>query len=171
VDWWLLLLRVVHVGSAMVWFGGAIIGGFFLAPTAAALGDSAQPFMDHLMRRRRMGILFPVVAALTVVAGAALYWRDSGGLQPAWIMSSTGLAFTVGGAAAIASFALGFVLVAPSVMEQTAVRNELAASGAAPSADQLARLEHADHLMRLATRVDLPLILLAGLTMATARYL
>jgi hypothetical protein len=56
-------------------------------------------------------------------------------------------------------------------MEQTAVRNELAVSGAAPSAAQLARLEHADHLMRLATRVDLPLILLAGLTMATARYL
>src|SRR6478736_4705718 len=75
VDGWLIFFRIVHVGSAMIWFGGAIIGGFFLSPTAAALGDSAQPFMDHLMRRRRMGILFPVVAALTVVAGAALYWR------------------------------------------------------------------------------------------------
>jgi hypothetical protein len=171
VDWWLLLLRVAHIGSAMIWFGGAIIGGFFLSPTAAALGDSAQPFMDHLMRRRRMGIVFPIVGALTVLAGAVLYWRDSGGLQWAWITSATGLAFTVGGAAAIASFALGFVLVAPSVGEQTAVHNELAASGGAPSAAQLARLEHADRLMRLATRVDLPLILLAGLMMATARYL
>jgi hypothetical protein len=171
VDWWLLLLRIVHVGSAMVWFGGAIIGGFFLSPTAAALGDTAQPFMDHLMRRRRMGIVFPVVGALTVLAGAALYWRDSGGLEWAWITSATGLAFTVGGAAAIASFVLGFVLVAPSVGEQTAVRNELATSGGPPSPAQLARLERADQLMRLATRVDLPLILLAGLTMATARYL
>jgi hypothetical protein len=171
VDWWLLLLRVVHIGSAMMWFGGAIIGGFFLSPTAAALGDSAQPFMDHLMRRRRMGIMFPIVGALTVFAGAVLYWRDSGGLQSTWIMSGSGLAFTVGGAAAIASFALGFVLVAPSVGAQTAVRNELAASGGSPSAAQLARLEHADRLMRLATRVDLPLILLAGLMMATARYL
>jgi uncharacterized membrane protein len=171
VDWWLLFLRIVHIGSAMIWFGGAIIGGFFLSPTAAALGDSAQPFMDHLMRRRRMGIVFPIAGALTVLAGAALYWRDSGGLQAAWITSPTGLAFTIGGAAAIVSFALGFVLVAPSIGAQTAVRNELAASGGAPSADQLARLEHADRLMRLATRVDLPLILLAGLTMATARYL
>jgi len=171
MDWWLLLLRVVHIGSAMVWFGGAIIGGFFLSPTAAALGDSAQPFMDHLMRRRRMGIVFPIVAALTVAAGAVLYWRDSGGLQWAWITSATGLAFTVGGAAAIASFALGFVLVAPSVAEQTAVRNELAASGGAPTQAQRERLQHADRLMRLAGRVDLPLILIAGLTMATARYL
>lgn len=26
----LLGTRVVHVGSAMIWFGGAIIGGFYL---------------------------------------------------------------------------------------------------------------------------------------------
>ena len=171
MDWWLLGLRTVHVGSAMVWFGGAIIGGFFLSPTASALGDSAQPFMDHLMRRRRMGIMFPVVAALTILAGAALYWRDSGGLQWAWMTSPTGLAFTIGGLAAIASFVLGFLLVAPSIAEQTAVRNELAASGGAPTQAQQERLRHADRLMRLAARVDLPLILLAGLTMATARYL
>lgn len=171
MDWWLLGLRVVHIGSAMVWFGGAIIGSFFLSPTASALGDSAQPFMDHLMRRRRMGIVFPVVAALTVLAGALLYWRDSGGLQPAWISSPTGLAYTIGGAAAITSFVLGFILVAPSIAAQTAVRNELAASGGIPSQEQEARLRHADRLMRLAGRVDLPLILVAGLTMATARYL
>jgi uncharacterized membrane protein len=171
MDWWLIVLRIVHIGAAMVWFGGAIIGAFFLAPTAATLGKAGQPFMDHLMRRRRMGALFPIVAALTVLAGAGLYWRDSDGLSSAWITSPTGLAFTVGGIAAIASFVLGFVLVAPSVALQGAVGNELAASGGEPDAEQRARLERADRLMRLATRVDLPLILVAGLTMATARYL
>jgi len=171
MDWWLIVLRVVHVGSAMVWFGGAIIGSFFLAPTASTLGASGQPFMDHLMNRRRMGILFPIVGALTVVAGAVLLWRDSNGLQWTWISSPVGLAFTVGGIAAIASFVLGLVLVGPSVALQTAVRNELAASGGEPDTGQRARLERADRLMRLATRVDLPLILLAGLTMAIGRYL
>ena len=81
MDWWLIVLRIVHVGSAMVWFGGAIIGAFFLAPTAAALGKAGQPFMEHVMRRRRLGVLFPIVGALTVLAGAGLYWRDSDGLQ------------------------------------------------------------------------------------------
>jgi hypothetical protein len=171
MDWWLIFFRVVHVGSAMVWFGGAIVGAFFLAPTAAALGKTGQPFMDHLMRRRGLGVLFPIVGALTVLAGAALYWRDSDGLQSTWVTSPTGLAFAIGGLAAIVSFALGFVLVAPSVALQTAVGNELAASGGEPNAEQRARLERADRLMRLATRVDLPLLLLAGLTMATARYL
>ena len=171
MDWLLLGLRVVHVGSAMVWFGGAIIGGFFLGPTAEALGKAGQPFMDHLVNRRRMGIFFPIVAALTVLSGAALYWRDSGGLQAAWIGSPSGLAFTIGGVAAIASFVGGLALVGPSVAEQTAVQNELAAGDGVPTETQRQRLERADRLMRLATRVDLPLILLAGLTMAVGRYL
>jgi hypothetical protein len=40
-----------------------------------------------------------------------------------------------------------------------------------PTEGQRRRLEHADLLMRLAIRIDLPLILLAGLTMAVGRYL
>lgn len=29
MDWWLILLRIVHIVSAMIWFGGAIIASFF----------------------------------------------------------------------------------------------------------------------------------------------
>jgi uncharacterized membrane protein len=96
MDWWLIGLRIVHIGSAMIWFGGAIIGGVFLSPTADALGKAGAPFMDHLMKRRRMGVFFPIVAALTILSGAGLYWRASGGLQTAWITSPSGLAFTIG---------------------------------------------------------------------------
>jgi len=164
MDWWLILIRIVHIGSAMTWFGGAIIGSFFLAPTAAALGQAGQPFMDHLMRRRRMGIFFPIVAALTVLSGMALYWRDSAGLQAAWITSPTGLAFTIGGVG-------GFILIGPGVAEQTAVQNELARGDGVPTEAQRQRLERASRRMQLADRIDLPLLLLAGLTMAVARYL
>ena len=171
MDWWLILFRILHVGSAMTWFGGAIIGSFFLAPTANALGVAGQPFMDHLMRRRRMGIFFPIVAALTILAGGVLYWRDSNGLQWTWISSPSGIGFTIGALAALLSFLLGMALVGPSVAMQTAVQSELAASGAEPSAAQRERLARADALMRLANRVDLPLLLVAALAMAVARYL
>jgi uncharacterized membrane protein len=171
MDWWLILLRVVHVGSAMVWFGGAIIGGFFLQPAAKALGSAGQPFMDQLMNRRRMGVFFPVVAALTILSGAGFYWIDSGGLNAAWITSPTGLAFTIGAIAAIATFVGGLVLIGPSVAEQTAVQNELAVVGGEPTPAQRERLELADRRMQLANRIDLPLILVAGLMMAVARYL
>ncbi len=171
MDWLLIILRVLHVGSAMVWFGGAIVGSFFLGPTAEALGRSGQPFMDHLMNRRRMGIFFPIVAAVTVLSGAALYWRNSAGLQSDWISTPPGLAFTIGGLAAIVAFIGGFVLIGPSVAEQTAVQNELAAGDGVPTEAQRKRLERANRRMQLSNRIDLPLLLLAGLTMAVARYL
>jgi hypothetical protein len=171
MDGWLILLRIVHIGSAMTWFGGAILGVFFLGPTARALGSAGQPFMDHLMNRRRMGIFFPIVASLTILSGAALYWRASAGLQAAWITSPTGLALTVGGLAAIAAFVGGAVLIGPSLAEQTAVQNELARGDGVPTEAQRQRLQRADRRMQLANRIDMPLLLLAGLTMAVARYL
>lgn len=170
MDLLVIALRIVHIGSAMSWFGGAIIGSFFLGPTADALGKAGAPFMEHLMKRRRMGVFFPIVSLLAILSGAALYWRDSGGLQAAWIASPTGLAFTIGGIAAITSFVLGMILIGPSIAAQTAVQSEMAPDGV-PTAAQQERLAWADARMRLARRIDLPLLLLAALTMAVARYL
>jgi hypothetical protein len=171
VDSWLIFFRIVHVGAAMMWFGGAIVGGFFLQPTAKALGAAGQPFMDHLMKRRGMGIFFPIVATLAILAGAVLYWRDSGGLQVAWITSPTGLAFTIGGLAALVAFVGGLVLIGPSIAQQAAVQAELANGDGILTADQQRRLEWAEGRMRLSSRIYLPLLILAGLTMAVGRYL
>ena len=147
--------------------GGPVMSMYFLA----AIGPAAQPFMEHLTKRRRIGAYFPIVAALTILAGAALYWRDSNGLDSAWISSPSGLAFTIGGVAAIVAFVGGMILIGPSAAEQAAVQKELAANGGAPSGAHLERLAQADRRMRLASRIDLPLLLLAGLTMAVGRYL
>jgi hypothetical protein len=171
MDWWLILLRVAHVGSAMIWFGGAIVGSFFLQPTAKALGSVGQPFMDHLMNRGKMGIFFPIVAAVTILSGAALFWRDSAGLDTAWISSPTGLAYAIGGLAAIVALVGGLVLIGPGVAEQTAVRNELASGDGVPTDLQRERLARADRRLQLANRIDLPLLVVAGLMMAVARYL
>ena len=171
MDWWLIVLRIVHVGAAMAWFGGAIIGGFFLQPTAEALGKAGQPFMEHLLKRRRLGIFFPIVATLTILAGGALYWRDSNGLQGTWIGTPTGLGFTVGALAALVAYIGGFLLIGPSVAEQAAVQAEIAQGDGFPTDEHRRRLARAEARMRLANRIDLPLLLVAGLTMAVARYL
>jgi uncharacterized membrane protein len=59
VDALLIFLRIIHVGSAMTWFGGAIVSAFFLQPTVAALGVAGQPFMEHLMNRPSSESCFP----------------------------------------------------------------------------------------------------------------
>ncbi|HEY7527187.1 MAG TPA: hypothetical protein VIA82_10200 [Candidatus Limnocylindria bacterium] len=171
MDWTLIILRILHVGSAMTWFGGAVFGALLLQPTVRALGPKAQPFMDYLVQRRRVGVFFPIVAGLTILSGAALFWRDSGGLQLSWITTPTGLAFTIGGLAGITSFVLGGILIGPSVAERTAVQNELRDTPGEPSEDQIARLARADRKMQIADRIDMPLLITAGVLMAVARYL
>ena len=57
MDWVLLGTRVVDVGSAMIGFGGAIIGGLYLQPTAQALGKAGQPFTQHLMKWRPVPVM------------------------------------------------------------------------------------------------------------------
>lgn len=69
------------------------------------------------------------------------------------------------------AFVGGLVLVGPSVAAQTAVQTELAQGDGVPTEAQRQRLERAARRMQLANRIDMPLLLLAGLTMAVARYL
>ena len=49
----LILLRIVHIGSAMTWFGGAVLGTFYFSPIGKALGPAAQPFFDAAEKRER----------------------------------------------------------------------------------------------------------------------
>jgi hypothetical protein len=51
------------------------------------------------------------------------------------------------------------------------VARELAASNGIANAPQRERLERAERRLKLASRIDLPLLILAALTMALARYL
>jgi hypothetical protein len=51
------------------------------------------------------------------------------------------------------------------------VQAELARGDGTPTEAQRVRLARAEGRLRLADRLDLPLILVAGLTMAVARYL
>ena len=115
--------------------------------------------------------MFPIVAGLTILSGAVLYWHDSNGLQAAWITSPTGLAFTIGGLAAILAFVLGGILIGPGVAEQTAVRGGARRQqrGTHRGAD---RATGQSRGKAQAGRPDrFPLLLLAALTMAVARYL
>ena len=64
----------------------------------------------------------------------------------------------------------GLVLVGSSFAEQAAVQAELARGDGVLSESQRQRLARADRKMQLANRFDLPLLLLAALMMAVARY-
>jgi hypothetical protein len=98
MDGWLILLRVVHIGSLMAWFGGAVVAFFFLLPTADTLGRAGQPFMDHLMNRLRLGTFVPIVVARLSSAercSTVMTWlsssRPGSRRRPGWPSRLSGL--------------------------------------------------------------------------------
>jgi uncharacterized membrane protein len=171
MDWLTIVLRIVHIGASVLWVGGAAFMFFFLQPTAAALGPQAGPFMAHLTARLRLPQVFGISAVLTILAGLLLYADASDGFDADWITSAVGVGFTVGGAAAIIAWVLGFVAIGPTAARLGEVSGAVASSGGPPSQEQAAELQALGRRARSLGWVNITLLLIAVVTMAAARYL
>lgn len=170
MDVTLLLLRVLHIGSAIFWVGSAFAFFLFFEPSARSLGPDGQgAFMANLTRVRRFPMVILGATIVTVGAGLILYLRDAGGLQ-LWIGSPTGIGFTIGAIAAIISFALGPLLILPTIGELDTLGGSLAAAQRPPTPEELTTIRALQGRLRTVGKVDLMFLAIAVLSMATSRY-
>lgn len=170
MDAYMVVLRIVHILAGVFWVGSAILIFFFLQPAARELGPAAGPLMTHLAQRKRLPDVTLGAAGLTILAGLLMYWRDSNGLDLDWIGSSFGVAITVGSLSAIAAVALGASVVRPSMNRAAALAQAAAAAGG-PTPEQGAEIQALQERVRATGNVVMPLLILAVLAMAAARYL
>ncbi len=171
MDWYQVILRVVHILMGTFWVGSAIFFFFFIEPSVKELGATGEKFMGHLTEKKKMPIVFMISSALTVLAGILLYWRDSGGFDLDWVTSPTGLGFTVGGVAAIMAFAAGLIFIKPTVERMGVIGQQVVAGGGPPNDAQGAELQKLAGKLTTVGRIDLVLLTIAVVAMATARFL
>jgi len=171
MDLGLIVLRLAHVVAGASWVGGAFLMILVVSRTAKLSGAQGEEFFGRLMTVGRGAKYFELIALTTVVAGALLYYRASGGLQLAWITSPTGVGFTIGAAAAVVSLVWGGTLVGPTTARLQAIGEEIASSGGEPSAGQRAAVDALRARLELFGKADLFLLGVAVVMMATARYL
>lgn len=171
MDWYVIVLRVIHIGAGVFWVGAAFVLFLFIQPSARAMGPTGQAFMGHLTTKKKLPLAVLLSGAVTVLAGLLLYWRASGGLDSAWISTSPGISFTVGGIAAIVTLALGLAITKPSIDRMGALGQEIASSGGPPTPEQAAELQRLQARTVLVGRVSLVLLAVAVVTMAIGRYL
>lgn len=167
----ILVLRIVHVVGGVFWVGTAVFTAFFLGPALAGSGPAAGAVMAGLQQRRMFTVL-PVVALLTIVAGLRLMWIGSAGFAPGYFAAPTGLAFGLGGLAAVIAFLLSLLVMRPAMMRS----GRLAASlgGAADEAAHAAIAAELGALRRrgaVSSTVAAVLLVLSAVAMAVARYL
>lgn len=106
-----------------------------------------------------------------MLGGLLLYWRNSNGLQASWITSPTGLAFTIGGLAALIAWLGGNLLIPRTIMQLQAIGGEMKNAGGPPSAELMARMHVTQERLRTIGLADLVLLGTAIVSMAAARYL
>ncbi len=166
MDYVTLVLRLIHVVAGVFWVGSAMVSTFFLTPAVAATGSAGQQTMAHMVNKGRMSVRIMGAAILTVLAGAALYWRDSQGFTSAWTSSGPGWGFGIGAVLALAGMGFGM-----AVGQSAHKLGEIsAATKGNPSPEQIAELKAIQKRMSTASNVSTALLILALVCMATARY-
>lgn len=166
----LIFLRLVHIFAGALWIGAAIVYLFYIKPSVKAIGASGPQFMQNLMGRQKYPLFMMSTSLLTVLAGGALYVFTSGGFNLTWILSGTGLGFTIGSLAALVAFVVGSFVIGPTSGQLGALGQQIGMSGKPPTAEQLKTLHSLEMKLTRAEKIDFIMLSLAMLTMATARY-
>ncbi len=166
MDILLLVLRLVHIVTAIIWGGGALIMEFFISRSIAGTGESGQKFAQHLMNTLRMHKFMTVMALSTVLAGIALYWHDSNGFTSAWMTSSTGIGFGIGAVFGIIAFVFGAVF-GSSNAKLGAISAQIQGK---PTAEQLAQIQALQKRVKTVSPIHTVSMILSMIFMATARY-
>jgi len=168
----MVLLRIVHIVTGVIWVGSLFVVVVFVQPSAATLGPAGAPFMSELRRRRFVDVVF-IDAVFTVVAGSFLYWHDWH-TYPSfgdWITSNFGAALTVGALLAISGLGVAASVTRPTIVRLVSLGTQVAGSGETPSPELAARIGALQRRLVVAERASFSLVLLAVVAMASARYL
>jgi uncharacterized membrane protein len=166
----ILVLRLIHILSGIVWVGSGIYTSFFLVP---ALSGSPAVMGQVVagLQRRRVFVVLQIVAALTILSGLRLLWIDSAGFAESYMATGPGRTFSIGAAAAIIAAVLSFGVSRPAVVRAGAVAASLAASADAGERERLTvQLDRLRRRGAVAGTLSVGFGLLAASAMAIARY-
>ncbi len=165
----MIVLRFLHVVSGALWVGMFGFVSCFLMPAFAEVGpDGAK--MQAALAKRRIQVIMPVLALVTLVSGFWLYQRLSGGAIGALLKTPVGLAFGLGGLAALLAFVAGIGLARPIMMRSMKLAEQMTTASPADRSSIMAEMQKLRGRGATLNRVVMALLLLALGAMAVARY-
>lgn len=167
---WINFMRIAHIFAGVLWVGAAVVYLFYIGPSVRATSPGSGQFMQHLITRQKYPLFMNVVSAVTILAGAALYWIDSGGNITGWVKTGPGLGFTIGSVTAFAVYLLGFFLIRPRGERMGKLGSQIAAAGGPPSPLHIVEMQKINQELHTLEWIDFILLSIALVMMATARY-
>ena len=165
-----LLLRLIHILAGVFWAGSVFFLAGFLIPTVRETGPEGGRVMSHLVGRRRLPVFIGIAILLTVVSGLIMYGRMAAATHGTWTGTAPGIAYGLGGLAAILGAVVGMGVSGAAARRMAAIGQRAAEAGRS-SLEQQAQIQGLQRRMMLGARIAAGLIALAVVAMATARYL
>ena len=167
MNYYVIALRLIHIISGVFWVGASLVMFFFVGPTLGATAEAGQKFAQHLMTKTRFTAVITVSAILTVLAGYALYWRDSDGFSSTWLHTGQGLGFGVGALFALIGLVFG-IIVGNSNGTLAKLGSQIQGK---PTPEQMAQIGALRKRLSLVSPINAYSLIIALLLMAVSRYL
>src|SRR3990172_1148338 len=82
LDILMVILRLIHIFSAVIWAGLAFTMVLFITPVVQTMGAEGGKFMQRISSGKIFRRFVPSVAGLTVLSGLIMYYRLFGFLAP-----------------------------------------------------------------------------------------
>jgi hypothetical protein len=163
----LVLLRLIHIVSAVAWFGVSFTGWRFLVPATEASGEVGWRFTKSLYTKTAFPIALPATAAIAVIAGILLYLtRD-----PANNFTQTGqIVLGIGAVIGLLSAGHGGAVTGPITQRMVKLLSGVPDNGPIPS-DTLQQLQAENVKFKTHAALSFAMTTLALIFMGSARYL
>lgn len=165
----ILILRLIHIAAGAFWVGAVFTFFLFVQPAAIAVGPEATKFTYQLIHHRRLPVVILASAAVTVLAGIWLLAITSNGLDPDQLFDQSRLGYTVGGVAAILTFALGGLYVFPRTRIVERTLGQVLSETRPPTPEEQQLLARVGRESRQAGWLVIAGLTIAVVAMATAR--
>lgn len=166
-----IVLRLIHVVFGAVWVGMVVLATFFVQPALQEAGPDGGKVMAAIQRRGLM-TLMPVLALGAIVSGLWLYLLAAAGQHAEFARTPAGMAFGLGGLAAIVAWVIGMAVLRPSMLKAATLAQSLGASASAEERQRVsAEAQRLRERAAAASRMVAYLLLFAVAAMAVARYL
>ena len=167
-----IVFRIVHILFGVAWAGSLFLFVVHVQPSIAAIAPAGAPFVAELLGKRKLVDRLLLYAALTILGGAVLYWRnwDAAGSFSNWVGSRYGAVLTAGAVAAIVAFLFGLFGTRPTVRRMLALGRQIGQAEGPPAPELLTEMQGLQARAKILARTSLTLITLSVLAMATARY-
>ena len=167
----IIVLRLVHVLGGIFWVGAGLFNLFYLGPAMVAAGPAAVGPIMATFKRRRMFVVMPAAAVLTLLSGLRLMMIQSSGFEAAYFQTGMGRTLALGGTSAILAFLIGVTVAMPAQARMGALGPQIAAAPDDATRTPLqARMGRLQRRVAFVTPLVTTLLVLAAVCMAIARY-